>query len=77
MEQLIFCIFIDYRGHHRKVIAIYNAAEINLQPKPCFHLTNYVFLNTTERFKQEKNILIDIIFVMKRFYWWPFLSCPQ
>jgi hypothetical protein len=26
MEQYIFYIFIDYRGHHRKGVAIYNAA---------------------------------------------------
>jgi hypothetical protein len=31
MEQHVVCIFIDYRGHHRKGVAIYNATEINLQ----------------------------------------------
>jgi hypothetical protein len=56
MEQPVFCIFIDYRGHHKKGVAIYDATSINLQPKPWFHLTNDVFLNTTERFKQEKSI---------------------
>ncbi len=30
-------------------------------------LTKNAFLNTTERFKQEKNVLIDIIFVKKKF----------
>jgi hypothetical protein len=25
MEQHIFCILIDYRGHHKKGFAIYNA----------------------------------------------------
>jgi hypothetical protein len=25
LEQHIFCIFIDYRGHHRKGVAMYNA----------------------------------------------------
>ncbi len=25
MEQHVFCIFIDYRGHHRKGVAIYVA----------------------------------------------------
>ncbi len=24
MEQQVFFIFIDYRGHHRKGVAIYN-----------------------------------------------------
>jgi hypothetical protein len=56
MEQCVFCIFIVYRGHHKKGVAIYDATSINLQPKPWFHLTNDVFLNTTERFKQEKSI---------------------
>jgi hypothetical protein len=34
MEQYILNVFIDYRGHHRKGIAIYDATE--------------VFLNNTE-----------------------------
>ncbi len=52
MEQCIIYIFIDYRGYHRKGVAmalksIYNrnfgfVEQIN------------VFLNTTESFKQEK-----------------------
>jgi len=25
MEEHIFCIFIDYRGHHRKGVAMYDA----------------------------------------------------
>jgi hypothetical protein len=25
MEQHIFCFFMDYGGHHRKGVAIYNA----------------------------------------------------
>jgi len=25
MEQHVFLFFIDYRGHHRKGVAIYNA----------------------------------------------------
>jgi len=25
MEQHVFCIFINYRGHHRKSVEIYNA----------------------------------------------------
>ena len=37
MEQHGFYYFDDYRGHHRKGIAIYNAANVNLKPKPCFH----------------------------------------
>jgi hypothetical protein len=36
-KSTFFCIFNGYRGHHRKGIAIYNAANVNLKPKPCFH----------------------------------------
>ncbi len=31
MEQRILNFFIDYRGHHRKGISIYNATEGSLQ----------------------------------------------
>ncbi len=31
MEQHVFYYFDDYRGRHRKSIAIYTATEINLQ----------------------------------------------
>jgi len=53
MEQRIFCIFIDYRGHHRKGDEIYNVTLVNLQQKLWFHWTKNVYLNTTESFKQE------------------------
>ncbi len=33
MEQRVFFIYIDYRGHHRKGAAIYDATLINLQRK--------------------------------------------
>jgi hypothetical protein len=33
----LFSIFNDYRGHHRKGVAIANATQVNLQPKPWFH----------------------------------------
>ncbi len=36
-EQHISLHFIDYRGHHRKGVEIYNAALVNLQQKPWFH----------------------------------------
>ncbi len=48
MEQHSFCIFINYRGHYRKGVATYNATLVNLQPKPWFHCTKNVLLNTTE-----------------------------
>jgi hypothetical protein len=37
MEQHVFCIFFDYRGHHRKVVEIYNATSVNSQQKLWFH----------------------------------------
>ena len=39
MEQHVFFILIDYRGHHRKGVAIYNAIYVHLQQK------NLVLLN--------------------------------
>jgi hypothetical protein len=54
MEQHVYYILIDYRGCHRKGVAIYNTISVNLQQKPWFHLTKNVFLNTTEWFKPEK-----------------------
>ncbi len=33
LEQYIFSICIDYRGRHRKAIAIYDATEVKLQQK--------------------------------------------
>jgi hypothetical protein len=55
MEQHILCIFIDYRGHHRKGVAIYNAHFKPYYNRDFrFHGTKNVFLNTTESFKQEK-----------------------
>ncbi len=54
MEQRIFCIFIDYATEHRKGFEICNAALVNSQQKLWFHRTKNIFLNATERFKQEK-----------------------
>jgi hypothetical protein len=67
MEQHILWILFDYRGRHRKDVAVYNATYINLQQKPWFHWMKNAFLNTTERFKQEKNLLIEFIFAAKKF----------
>jgi hypothetical protein len=55
MEQHVFYYFNDYRGHHRKGVAIHTATEFNLDKK-WFHSTKMYFLNTTERFKQENFI---------------------
>jgi hypothetical protein len=53
-NSVFFCILIDYRGHHIKGIATYNATWVNLQQKLWFRWTKNVSLNTTESFKQEK-----------------------
>jgi hypothetical protein len=37
MEQHVFVVFIDYRGHHRKGVAILNATQVNLKQKLWFH----------------------------------------
>jgi hypothetical protein len=37
MEQHIFCIFIDYRGRHRKGAAIYYATYAIMHQKLWFH----------------------------------------
>jgi hypothetical protein len=74
MEQWIFCIFIDYREHHRKGVAIYNATEVNLQQKLWFRWTKNVFVNTTESFKDEKLYQLTI-FLQRKNFCWPFHSC--
>ena len=38
-----FYFFIDYRGHHREGIAIYNATEVSLQQKNWIHSTKMCF----------------------------------
>ncbi len=43
MEQCVFCIFIDYRGHHRKYVAVYNADWVNLQQKLWFQWIKMYF----------------------------------
>ncbi len=53
MEQHIFCIFIDYRGHHRKSVPIYNVTWVKLKQNLWFCWTKYGFLNTTEWFKHR------------------------
>jgi hypothetical protein len=43
MKQHVFCIFIDYRGHHRKGVEIVYADYVNFQPKPWFQLKKMYF----------------------------------
>jgi len=43
MKQNICYILVNYRGHHRKGMEIYNYAEVNFQLKVKFHLTKMYF----------------------------------
>ncbi len=43
MEQKVFIIFIDYKGHHLVVIKICNAAIVYLQQKQMFQRTKMKF----------------------------------
>ncbi len=44
MEQQVLYCFDDYRGHHRKGIAIYTASKVNLHLKKLwFHSTKCIF----------------------------------
>ncbi len=61
MEQHIVCIFIDYRGHHRKGVEIFNADYVNFQPKLWFQWKKCIFGHYRE-VQTIKNQLIDIDF---------------
>jgi hypothetical protein len=50
MEQHVFGISTDYRGHHRKGVAIQNATLVNMQQNTWFFEQKSVFVSTTERF---------------------------
>jgi hypothetical protein len=39
MDSTVFGFSLIFRGHHRKDVAIYNDAQVNLQAKPWFNLT--------------------------------------
>ena len=43
MEQHIFYIIIDCRGHHRKSVKIYNPTYVSLQQDVCFEWTKLYF----------------------------------
>ncbi len=62
-----FCIFIDYRGYHRKGVAIVNADRVDFQPKPWFQQKKSIFEHYRE-VQTIKNQLIDIDLVMKIFF---------
>ncbi len=65
MEHQFYCILIDYRGHHRKGVAIYSATLVNLQQNLGF-LEQKMFFEHCREVQARKNLLIDIIFAMKK-----------
>jgi hypothetical protein len=69
MEQLIFAFSLIIEGTTEKVFQFIMPRKSIYNQNLGFNEKNDVFLNTTEKFKQEKNLLIDIIFVMKIFFW--------
>ncbi len=71
MEQHIFSICIDYRGRHRKAIAIYDASEVKLQQKNV-SLNKKTFLKVKTWTKSLK----WNYFCHKNFVCLPLQSCP-
>jgi hypothetical protein len=63
MEQHIFFILIDYRGHHWKGVVIYNATCVSLQQKTWFHWKKCIFEHYRE-VQIRKSLLIDIILAL-------------
>ncbi len=53
-NSAFFCVFIDYRGHHRKGVAIFNADYVNFQPKPWFQWKNMYFWTLQRGPKNKK-----------------------
>jgi hypothetical protein len=51
-----FYFFINYRGLHRKGIAIYNATYINFTSKTLASSNKNVFLNIMEKLKGKKDV---------------------
>ncbi len=67
MEQHIFGMFIDYRVHRKEGVAIYNATQVTLQQKTLVLLNQKCIFQHYRGFQSKRNLLIDIIFVMKIF----------
>jgi hypothetical protein len=56
MEQHIFYTFIDYRGHHRKGVAIFNADNVDFEPKPWFQQKKVCFRTLQRGPNNKKSI---------------------
>jgi len=59
-----FCIFIDYRGHHRKGVEIFNA---EFSTKTLVSMKKCIFGQYRE-VQTIKNQLIDIDFGLEKFF---------
>jgi hypothetical protein len=59
-----FCILIDYRGCHRKGVAIYNANKVNLQQKTFISLNKNCIFDRYREVQVRKSLLINIIFAV-------------
>jgi hypothetical protein len=68
MELHVFCIFIYCRGHHRKGVAIYNAALDSLHTTLVSYNKKCIYEHYRE-FQTIINLLIDINLAMKIFFW--------
>ncbi len=66
-NNTFFYIFIDYRGHHRKGVAIYNATSVNFQQKLWFHWTKRSILEHYRELQSRKDLLMAIILPWKKF----------
>ncbi len=65
MEQHVYCIFIDYRGHHKKVLQLKMPLKSIYNMNFGFIEQKYIFEHYKE-IETRKNLLIDFIFVMKK-----------
>ncbi len=75
MEQHVFCIFFNYRGHHGKGVAIYKATYVNLQHKLGFHWKKMYFW-TLQRVPSKKNSINWRYLCHEKKLCWPFQSRP-
>jgi hypothetical protein len=63
---VFFCIFIDYRGHHRKGVAIYKPLESTVAAETLVSLNKKCIFEHHREFQARKTLLFDIIFSMKK-----------
>ncbi len=74
-NSTFFCIFIDYRGHHRKGVAIYNATWVNLQQKTLVS-SNTNWFWTLQRGLNNKKIYYWLYFCRDNFFLMTFSELP-